>query len=524
MANSTFDRYEIRGVLGKGGMATVYRAWDPRFEREVALKVLPLNFMHDEQFLERFRREATLVAALEHPAIVPVYDFGEQSGQPYLVMRYMPGGTLQDRIQSKGRLNIKETADITSRIGEALDWAHSKGVVHRDLKPGNILFDSAGNPYLSDFGIARLTQGGGTLTGTGIIGTPAYMSPEQARGDRDLDGRSDLYALGAIVYEMLTGYQPYSADTPMGLAVKHITDPVPRIRDARPDLPPSSNWVINKAMAKDRTERYVRAAELAKAVSQLSTLPAAQLESTLLEPGIMPTALGAQPAGTAYRPPTPAKPITRLPVKPATLSVPQVVNPTSAPSPSQPLPATSPNRLPMWLGLGCSGVLIIGILAVGLLAWSGLLDVNKFGRKTSELSSAFTATAIQQSTESALSANVSQTLAAVDQQTAQANALSQQITQTMAAADMAVQTKQGEVTALAQTQTAVANATATATVFTPPTRTATQAPTHTPAPVLPTNTSVPPTPTNIPPTDTPIPPTDTLVPPTPTPTSVPLTG
>ena len=216
-------RYEIRAELGRGGMATVYRAYDPRFTREVAIKVLPREFLHDTQFRARFEREARTIATLEHPAIVPVYDFGEEDKQPYIVMRLMTGGSLADRL-SHSPLSLLESARIFNRLTPALDRAHSKGVIHRDLKPGNILFDDDNNPYISDFGIAKITEAGTVYTHSGgIVGTPAYMSPEQARGDRDIDSRSDIYALGAILYEMLTGRLPYEADTPMGLAVKHIT-------------------------------------------------------------------------------------------------------------------------------------------------------------------------------------------------------------------------------------------------------------------------------------------------------------
>ncbi|HRF50879.1 MAG TPA: serine/threonine-protein kinase, partial [Anaerolineales bacterium] len=270
MAPTQIGRYEIRGELGRGGMATVYHGYDPRFKRDVAIKTLPREYLHDPGFRARFEREAQTIASLEHPAIVPVYDFGEENEQPYIVMRLMPGGSLVDRLR-QGPLALNEVSRIMSTLAPALDEAHAHGIIHRDLKPGNILFDGRDQPYLSDFGIAKLTETSMAFTATGIIGTPAYMSPEQARGDRDIDGRSDLYALGAIVFEALTGQMPYQADTPMGLAVKHITEPVPRIRSANPLLPPSTENVIAQAMAKDRAERYPSATAMAK---QLSTVAA----------------------------------------------------------------------------------------------------------------------------------------------------------------------------------------------------------------------------------------------------------
>ncbi len=262
-------RYEIKSELGRGGMATVYKAYDPRFEREVALKVLPREMMHDSSFRIRFEREAKTIASLEHPAIVPVYDVGEDDEQPYFVMRYMTGGSLADQIE-KGPVSLKEAARLMDRLGPALDQAHSKGVIHRDLKPGNILFDPAGEPYISDFGIAKIAQGQSTtVTGGAIIGTPAYMSPEQAQGD-PLDGRSDIYAMGVILYEILAGTQPYQATTPMAVVVKHITDPIPHILDANPRLPSGIETIIEKAMAKNPDERFSTAGELSAALNALA--------------------------------------------------------------------------------------------------------------------------------------------------------------------------------------------------------------------------------------------------------------
>jgi serine/threonine-protein kinase len=177
MALEKFGRYEIKSEVGRGGMATVYYAYDPNFEREVAIKVLPPEFLHDPQFRVRFEREAKMVALIEHPAIVPVYDFGEEEGQPYIVMRYMAGGSLSDKLK-KGALPVSQVIQMLSVLAPALDAAHAKGIIHRDLKPGNILFDQYDNPYISDFGIARLTNGANaTITGSALVGTPAYMSP-----------------------------------------------------------------------------------------------------------------------------------------------------------------------------------------------------------------------------------------------------------------------------------------------------------------------------------------------------------
>ncbi len=255
-------RYEVKSEIAKGGMATVFHAYDPRFERDVAVKVLPAVFLHDPQFRLRFEREAKMIALLEHPAIVPVYDFGEEENQPYIVMRFMSGGSLNERI-GQDPLPADQVIQIITRLAPALDAAHARNIVHRDLKPGNILFDQYGNAYLSDFGIARIAlSGSATLTGEAILGTPAYMSPEQVQGEKDLDGRSDIYALGVLIYQLLTGQAPYHADTPAKVMMMHILQPVPNILDSKVDLPEDLQFIIEKAMAKKPEERYANAGEL----------------------------------------------------------------------------------------------------------------------------------------------------------------------------------------------------------------------------------------------------------------------
>jgi tRNA A-37 threonylcarbamoyl transferase component Bud32 len=268
MEPQKIGRYEIKAELGRGGMATVYQAYDPRFEREVAIKVLPREMLHDPQFRVRFEREAKTIAMLDHPAIVPVYDFGEEDGQPYFVMRFMNGGSLSDRLKN-GPIPLSDVARLYERLAPALDEAHAKGIIHRDLKPGNILFDQHDEPYISDFGIAKLSESQTNVTGSAIVGTPAYMSPEQAQGE-GIDGRSDIYGMGVILFEMLTGQQPYQGDTPMSVVVKHITDPVPHILDVKPDLPPATEGVIEKAMAKNRDERFPTVKAIADALNAVA--------------------------------------------------------------------------------------------------------------------------------------------------------------------------------------------------------------------------------------------------------------
>lgn len=271
MIPEKIGRYEIEKELGRGGMATVYQAHDPHFKREVAVKVLPSQLTHDPTFRARFAREAQTIAALEHPAIVPVYDYGEENEQPYLVMRLMSGGSLADQIK-QGSLPMPEAAQIVNRLARALDYAHSQGVIHRDLKPGNILFDKQHNPYLADFGIAKLMEATTSFTGSAVVGTPAYMSPEQVKGGQKIDGRSDVYSLGIILYEMLTGRAPYQADTPIQVLMKHVLDPVPAIHDIKPDLPATVDSVVSRALAKDVTDRFSTAGELATAFSTTAGL------------------------------------------------------------------------------------------------------------------------------------------------------------------------------------------------------------------------------------------------------------
>lgn len=347
-------RYEIKSELGRGGMATVYLAFDPRFKREVAIKILPPQLLADPVYRARFEREAQTIAALEHPAIVPVYDFGEEDGQLYLVMRYMPGGSLADKLKDNN-LPAGDIAHIIARITSALDQVHARGIIHRDLKPGNILFDQYGEAYLSDFGIARLTEASNTLTGSAIVGTPAYMSPEQARGDTDIDGRTDLYAVGAILFQMLSGKLPFESTTPMGVAMKHLTEPVPSIVQIRPDLPINYDRVIETAMAKNRAHRFQTGQELARAVEAVT------------EEYTSPSRV-TSPQHAVSRPATPspvARPVTPPPQvvvspRPAT----PASQPASIPSSTAQPPKTR-GRIP-WYLYTAGGLVVLAICLVGV--------------------------------------------------------------------------------------------------------------------------------------------------------------
>ena len=269
MSPEKVGRYRIKSELGRGGMATVYRAFDPISNREVAIKILPRELINNLITRARFKRELKLIASLEHPAIVPVYDVGgEDDHQPFFVMRYMSGGSLAEMIK-KGRFSLRDAALIIERLASALDHAHSKGVIHRDIKPDNVLFDASNNPYLSDFGVAKLTESLVTATGREVIGTPAYISPEQALGE-DVDHRADVYGLGAMLYEMLSGERPFGKDTVIGLALQHVNDPVPNILKLRPDLPGEVDVIIKTAMAKNRETRYANALDMAHELDKVA--------------------------------------------------------------------------------------------------------------------------------------------------------------------------------------------------------------------------------------------------------------
>lgn len=218
-----FGRYEVIAELGRGGMATVYLAHDPSIGRDVAVKVLPRALVADLEMRKRFEREARALGRLTHDAIVQVFDSGEEEGQPYLVMEYMAGGSLAEQLVS-GPMGITDAALILEPVASALEAAHAAGVIHRDVKPGNILFDNLGRPHIADFGVSRLGDLTTSVTHARSIGTPAYMSPEQCEGTRELTSATDVYALGVVAYQMLTGRLPFSADSPFAVMRQHIQD------------------------------------------------------------------------------------------------------------------------------------------------------------------------------------------------------------------------------------------------------------------------------------------------------------
>lgn len=357
-------RYQIEKELARGGAGIVYLARDPRMNRLVAVKILRQHVIEEPSVLDRFHREKNTIASLEHPAIVPVYDFGEIDDNLYLVMRYMPGKSLADRLQNE-TLSEEEIIKIVQRVGSALEEVHTHGIVHRDLKPGNILFDGQGRAYLTDFGIAKLVDE--TMTATGmVLGTPSYMSPEQVEGTEEVDYRSDIYALGIILFEMLTGQRPFRGDTPIKQAAARILEPPPDIKAFNTAIDPRWDHIIQRAMKKEKTERYQSVDELLQDVNQIAinknitpvaplpgpktTSKSPQVKSNRLKwagiavGGLLLLLL----AGFIWRnkqPPLDPEP-TQMPIAEAVPEIPTTPTDIAAPSPTMRIPAT-PTNLPL---------------------------------------------------------------------------------------------------------------------------------------------------------------------------------
>lgn len=267
LVGHNLGNYHIIDEIARGGMATVYRATQASMKREVAIKVLPRSLTHDPTFMERFSREVQIISGLQHPHILPVYDSGAYQSMPYIVMAYLRGGTLADLIR-KGPMELSEVYRIIEQVADALDYAHSQGIIHRDFKPGNVLLDDRGNTYLADFGLAKVSETSMQITGTSILGTPTYMAPEQAEPG-PLTAGADVYAIGVTLFQMLTGRVPYEAQTPLGVLMAHATKPIPNVLEARPDLPEDIQYIIDKALAKSIEERYPTPGAVAAALGAL---------------------------------------------------------------------------------------------------------------------------------------------------------------------------------------------------------------------------------------------------------------
>lgn len=286
-------------------MATVYLAQDPAIDRPVAIKLMAHQFAHDQKLRDRFNQEARLVARLKHPAIIDIYDFGEYDDQPYLVMPYLTGGSLRDRLTRP--FTLDEVVSLLDRLGPALESAHRAGVIHRDIKPDNILFDDEGNPYLSDFGIARQE---GVTFGTAVLGTPSYISPEQVTGDKTISSRSDIYSLGAMVYELLAGRPPFLGDTATLLS-QHVQQSIPDIQPHNPDLPFAIQPVLEKAMAKEPANRYPTVTAFINTLRSLLSAGQQQAITTIVEsrPVLTPPTRQDTPPPIASPEVTPATPV-----------------------------------------------------------------------------------------------------------------------------------------------------------------------------------------------------------------------
>lgn len=367
-------QFEILDEIGRGGMATVYRARQKSVNRMVAIKVLPRSLLHDPSFYERFAREVDLISHLEHPHILPIYDYGESDGVPYIAMRFLAGGSMAQMLR-RGVPSLASIERPFHQIAQALDYAHQQGVIHRDLKPGNILLDENGNAYLSDFGIARVLNS--SLTGSAIIGTPAYMSPEQANGF-PLDARSDVYALGIVLFELVTGREPFEAETPVALLLKHINEPMPSARAFRSGTPRGVEQAIYRATTKNPDDRIPSAGELADLFSDGLRQPATgAFDETMVE-GSTPLASETRDRLTPRMTPS-ARPrfdipsATRQPISTRgnaavnTASATVAGDPQQSPNMTLPLPgagrnATAPRRRSVLLPI--SLIAVLGIIAV----------------------------------------------------------------------------------------------------------------------------------------------------------------
>ena len=373
-AGQSIGRYHLIEPLGDGGMALVFKSRDTLLERYVALKVIRTDMFNSAemaQVLERFTREAKWLAGLAHPNIVKLFDFGSFEGAPYLVEELLPGGTLKERLGSP--LPYRQAATLLLPVARALAYAHSRGIIHRDVKPANIMFSETGEPMLTDFGIAKImtSEQASTLTGTGIgIGTPAYMAPEQSLG-QGVDARADIYSLGIVLYELITGRRPFQADTPMAVMYMQIKDPLPRPRLFAQDLPEKAEAVLFKALAKNPNDRYPDMNAFAAALDELADIPKVQSGFYNTE-----TVLEGRPAGAAKS----SDPVTGTSQKPQTDSSARL---SSASRPAVTPPNTVARKtLPIWVWIGALGLLVVVCLVVGLAGGGFLVLSQGFSRET----------------------------------------------------------------------------------------------------------------------------------------------
>jgi outer membrane protein assembly factor BamB len=355
LTGKQLGKYQIVAPLGEGGMAAVYKAYQAGMDRYVALKILPRHFASDPEFVGRFEQEAKVIAKLQHVYILPVHDYGEDDGYTYIVMPFVERGTLNERLDDKP-IPLLEIRKIISQVGDALHYAHSRGLVHRDIKPSNVLIDEQGNCLLTDFGISKMVGGTAKFTQTGaIIGTPEYMSPEQILGE-ELDGRSDIYSLGVVLYQLATGRAPYRAETPPAVFVKHLHDPLPPPSTYNPNIPHELEKVILKALARDREDRFKTAKAMVQALQE--AIPPVMPEKTVKEEvdvSSFPTVLERVESVVPAASPAPVAPAVQ--------------------APAAEVPAKG--KLPSWaLGFGglAIGVVCIGVVVLGVIFGPKLLN------------------------------------------------------------------------------------------------------------------------------------------------------
>jgi serine/threonine-protein kinase len=360
LVGKTIGKYRIVARLGRGGMAEVYKGYQPGLDRYVAVKVLHSHLADEEDFIGRFEREATAVARLRHSNIVQVYDFDVEGNLYYMVMEFVEGPTLKAELKErsgKGQtFTLAETARIFGALASAIDYAHSRGMVHRDLKPANVMFTAEGQVVLTDFGIARI-MGATRYTMTGAIsGTPVYMSPEQGQGERG-DERSDIYSLGVVLYEMATGRVPFDADTPFAIIMKHINDPLPLPTSVNPNVPEPVERVILKALSKNPADRYQRAGEMAKALREATGVAADQTLAAMPIATIAPTPRIKEVTVAPGLDRTPTPPPGRITQGPAAAAATQTIAPATLAG----LPV-----LPIVLGAGALlAVCLIALAVIG---------------------------------------------------------------------------------------------------------------------------------------------------------------
>ncbi len=338
LAGQVIDNYQLIEVMGRGGMAVVYRARQLNIERNVAVKVMSSALLGSPDFIARFKREADLIAKLEHPHILPIYDYGQVGEYVYLVVRLMEGGSLDRRIRGKP-LPLPDIEKLMTQIAGGLDYAHQHGIVHRDLKPNNVLLDNLGNAYLMDFGIAKIMQGTQmTATGT-MMGTPAYMAPEQWKAE-NIDQRADIYSLGIILYELLTGDVPFHAETPHQLMFAHLEKEMPRASLKVPGLSASIDAVVLKATSKKPEDRYQKALDLTKELVEAIKGQKEDLRGDLIP---LTVRLERPPTTEPTAPPAPAKPIPEQAMR----TVLDAMPPTQTQMPHYTPPAPPPQQTPM---------------------------------------------------------------------------------------------------------------------------------------------------------------------------------